>query len=96
MESLAARRNWRLLPRFDKMIKILIVERLKLCQCEAVCDPGYIQTPGLGSSTCGEAGVWSNSLECEVPLLLVHGGTVRPHTQPEILAFHAMTEVKSK
>ena len=64
-----------------------------LCQCGALCYPGYIQSPGLGSSTCGEGGVWSNSLECEVPLLLVHGGTVRPQAEPEILAFQPMTEV---
>ena len=58
-----------------------------------MCEPGYIQSPGRGSSTCGEGGEWSGPLECEVPLLLVHGGTAGPHSQPEVLAFQAMTEV---
>merc|ERR1712013_176911 len=44
--------------------------------CTVVCDPGYIATPGKGSSSCITGGVWSAELNCEIPLLLISGGTV--------------------
>jgi len=44
--------------------------------CWVVCDIGYISTPGNHTTRCLEGGFWSNQLNCEIPLVLVSGGTV--------------------
>ena len=44
--------------------------------CSVICNPGYIPTPGKSSSSCSTGGVWSVELKCEIPLLLISGGTV--------------------
>jgi len=45
-------------------------------KCWIVCDTGYIATPGKEVTHCKEGGYWSVDLQCEIPLVLVSGGTV--------------------
>ena len=60
-----------------------------------MCQPGYVPTPGKVSATCLDTGHWTNLLQCELPLLLLHGGTATPHQQVELLAFHNTSQVTS-
>jgi len=43
-------------------------------RCSVVCHPGYIVTPGQGTTQCQEDGFWSNEMQCEIPLVMVAGG----------------------
>ena len=45
-------------------------------ECKVVCNSGYIATPGNDKAVCQEGGVWSNELQCEIPLLVISGGTM--------------------
>merc|ERR1719186_264048 len=45
-------------------------------RCSAVCNPGYIGTPGKTDSHCKDDGFWTVDLQCEIPLVLVSGGNV--------------------
>jgi len=45
-------------------------------KCYLKCSPGYIATPGKRLTKCRTGGVWSAKLRCEIPLLLISGGTV--------------------
>merc|ERR1719244_2359493 len=45
-------------------------------RCSITCTSGYINTPGKEQSWCQKGGTWSNSLECEIPLLIISGGSI--------------------
>ena len=45
-------------------------------KCSVICNPGYIATPGKDVTSCQEDGFWTEELQCEIPLVLVSGGTV--------------------
>ena len=52
-------------------------EKLKPgARCSVVCNPGYIATPGKDDTSCKEDGFWTVDLQCEIPLVIVSGGTV--------------------
>eukprot|EP00092_Neocalanus_flemingeri_P098524 GFUD01125649.1.p1 GENE.GFUD01125649.1~~GFUD01125649.1.p1 ORF type:complete len:469 (+),score=91.01 GFUD01125649.1:119-1525(+) len=68
-------------------------EKLKPgAKCSAVCNPGYIGTPGKVVTSCKEDGFWTDDLQCEIPLLLVSGGTVdqtnNGNSGVELLSFY--------
>merc|ERR1712154_611817 len=44
-------------------------------KCEVICDVGYIAAVGHHRTTCQEGGTWSQELVCEVPLVILSGGT---------------------
>jgi len=64
-------------------------------KCSLVCDPGYIETPGKGSTQCKEGGNWSVEMSCEIPLLLVAGGSVdqgkEGDSTVEVISFYPST-----
>lgn len=43
--------------------------------CSVLCNPGYIATPGKTTTSCKENGFWTIEMQCEIPLLLVSGGS---------------------
>jgi len=45
-------------------------------RCSMTCTTGYIHTPGKEQTYCQKGGIWGNSLECEIPLLIVSGGSI--------------------
>ena len=46
----------------------------RLTSLEAVCDPGWLASPGLERSRCLEGGEWDTDLQCERPVLVLAGG----------------------
>ena len=52
-------------------------------------------TPGKGEATCENEGSWDVALQCEVPLLVVYGGTVDGNqagdSGVEVVSFHNST-----
>jgi len=45
-------------------------------QCSVECDPGYIATPGKDTTNCKKDGFWTRDMQCEIPLVVVSGGSV--------------------
>jgi len=61
-------------------------------ECTLICDAGYIETPGKSAATCREGGVWSSELQCEVPLVLISGGSEESdESDMELLSFYPST-----
>ena len=54
--------------------KGICAKKLKLgSKCLAVCNPGFIATPGKDVTLCKEDGSWTIELQCEIPLVLIGG-----------------------
>jgi len=52
-------------------------EKLKPgAKCSLVCNPGFIATPDKDVTRCKKDGFWTVDMQCEIPLVLVSGGTV--------------------
>ena len=45
------------------------------------CNPGYVPTPGKESTYCQVGGTWNKVIQCELPLLIISGGTVGQDNQ---------------
>jgi len=64
-------------------------------KCSVKCNTGFIATPGKDTTTCKKDGFWTQDLQCEIPLVLVSGGTIdqtnKGDSSVEALSFYPST-----
>jgi len=45
-------------------------------RCYAICNPGFVPSPGKEKTYCKDDGSFTVELQCEIPLLMISGGNV--------------------